>query len=217
MKRTGLVLAALLGLVACGGDDGEGGGSPGGGSFGAISDAIAAPTGTVDMSTAPAIAEEFEAIQQGGAMGERFEQASGSQTITQACASSGEILITAMGSQTSSSSVFTYNDCCQTAGCCLNGDGTTYVTNAGGSAYNVCAEYAITASCGGEPSTVSYEGCQGAMGWTYVVRVEGESFAVSGNYSNGNGTLEIRGENGMYSCTYSNGTGSCTGDGSFAF
>lgn len=216
MKRIGLVLAAVLGLVACGGDDG--GGSSGGGSFGAISNAIAMPTGTVDMATAPSIGMEFEKIQNSSAGGERFEQA-GSSTQMIACPSGGTQTFSASGSQGSGTVNYVYDNCCYSAGCCFSGDGQWFYSTMQGAEYSYCGNYDVALSCGGEGgSNVSYEGCVGANGqWTYVVRVEGETFAVNGNYSSGNGTLEIRGANGMYSCTYTNGTGSCTGDGSFSF
>jgi hypothetical protein len=217
MKRTGLVLAALLGLVACGGDDGDGGGSSGGGSYGAIANAIAMPTGTVDMDTAPAIAEQFEQISSNGSGGERFEQAgAGAQTIQ--CTAGGTQTVSGSGNQSGGMGTVVFNDCCMEATCCISGDATTYYSTGGTSDYTYCYQYDVTATCGGSASTVNYEGCLGgAGGWTYVVRVDGETFAVSGNYSGGNGTLTISGENGDYTCTYSNGTGSCTGDGSFSF
>lgn len=217
MKRAVLVLAAVLGLTACGGDDGEGS-SSGGGSFGAIADAIAAPTGTVDMETVPAIADEFEKVRSGSAGGERFEQSS--QNIMMNCPAGGTSNTSVSGNQNAVTGNTTYDNCCYaSADCCFSGDSTFYYAAGGGeSEYMQCVEYAVTTTCGGSTANVDYEGCFSNTGeWTYVVRIEGESFAVSGNYSGGNGTLEIRGANGNYSCTYTNGAGSCTGDGSFSF
>jgi len=220
MQKTGLglifVAALAVGLVACGGDDGDGS-SSGGGSFGAIANSIAMPTGTVDMTSAPAIAEEFELIQSSNANGDRFEQGSG-QTITMNCPEGGNFTTTASGNQQAVTGQFTYNACCYQAGCCFSGDGTFYYTMDGASDYSQCFQYDLSTSCEGSSANISYEGClSGAGEFTYVVRVSGETFAVSGNYSNGSGTLDIRGENGEFTCTYSNGMGSCTGDGSFSF
>lgn len=217
MKRMGLVLAALLGLSACGGDDG-GGSSSGGGSFGAISSAIAMPTGTVDMATAPTIADEFEKIRSSSAGGERFEQSS--QNIMMACPSGGSSNTSVSGNQSAVTGHTTYDNCCYaSADCCFSGDSTFYYAAGGGEAeYMQCVEYAVSTTCGGSSANVDYEGCFSNTGeWTYVVRVEGDTFAVSGNYGGGNGTLTIRGENGNFTCTYSGGAGSCTGDGSFSF
>jgi hypothetical protein len=220
MKRLGLVLA-VLGLVACGGDDGDGGGS-GGGSFGAIANSIAMPTGTVDMETVPAIADEFEKVRSGSAGGERFEQSN--QNIMMACPAGGSSNTMASGNQSAVTGHVTYDNCCYTsADCCISGDSTFYFSTNGAQSdstqnYMQCVEYAVTSTCGGSAVNLDYEGCFSNTGvWTYVVRIEGESFAVSGNYSGGNGTLEIRGANGNYTCTYTNGSGSCTGDGSFSF
>lgn len=214
MKRLGLVLA-VLGLVACGGDDGDGGGS-GGGSFTAIQSAIEMPTGTVDMSTAPAIGEEFEKIRSSGAGGERFEQASQQQMM--ACPSGGSMTTNASGSQSAATVSTVYDACCYQADCCFSGDSTWFFSNVQGAAYSYCGSYSLATTCGAQEGNITYEGCfDGTGAWTYVVRVGDETFSVSGNYSAGNGTLEIRGANGDYTCTYTNGTGSCSGDGSFSF
>lgn len=211
-NRATLFVAALL-LGACGSGDSGGGG--GGASFGDISDAISSPTGTVSAETAPAIADEFAKINQ-GAGGSAAKQ-SGSQEM--ACPAGGKMSITAHSSGGSARSQISYKECCYQAGCCLNGGGNWFFSTGAGAAYSYCGSYSLKSSCGGSGvASLNYEGCFDSRGWVYSIKVDGETFAVSGTYSNGNGTLEVKGENGSFSCTYTNGSGSCTGSsGNFSF
>lgn len=209
------VLAISLGLVACGdGDGGSKGKASGGQSYAAILDAVNKPSGTVSADTAPEIASEYEKITGAGA---KQKQA---QNHSQSCTNGGTISIVAEGNQSAAKSVIDYDNCCEGA-CCLDGGGTWYFSNEQGSDYLYCGNYNIAISCDSADSdtTMQYEGCVGTNGsWTYAVRVNGESFAVTGSYYDGNGTLEVTGANGSYSCTYTNYTGSCTGsNGSFEF
>jgi hypothetical protein len=202
-----------------GGDDSEP--SSGGGSFTAIADSIAKPSGQLAASNATDVADEFAKISMTGAAGgRRTTQQAGGQTQEIACTAGGKQTITASGSQSGGHAVIKYDNCCYQASCCFNGGGDWYYAAQAGASYSFCGSYNMTLSCGTEGSaSVKYEGCVGMDGkWVYVVRVDGKTFAVTGNYSNGNGTLEITGANGSFSCTYSNHTGSCTGSsGNFSF
>lgn len=207
MRFNNLICASLMCVVwaGCGGDD-----KPKGGSFGAIADAIENPTGTLAAENATDVADEFEKIAAGSSGGLRSEQSQGEQTI--ACGAGGDQTVKADSS--GKSAKISFNDCCQQADCCLNGGGTWYFPGqSGGGEYQYCADYSVTASCGGGDQKITYEGCMGSGGWTYVIEISGDTFAVSGSYSGGNGTLTIKGANGTFSCTYTSGAGSCTGDG----
>ncbi len=219
--------AVVLGAAACGGDDGGNGEMAGGSSemaggsssFTAIAESLATPTGTVDAVTAPDIALEFEKISS------REVEAKSRQKQAQAqempCEAGGVIRYQGQGDADGVRSAFDYDNCCYEGGCCLNGSGEWYFATQSAAAYSYCGEYDLVTSCSGAAVAhrTQYEGCVGADGaWVYVVRVNGESFAVTGTYRNGNGTLEVRGENGSFTCTYSNGSGSCAGTGqSFTF
>jgi hypothetical protein len=214
-SRSGWFFAAVL-AGACG-DGGGGGGGSGGASYGDIADAIGAPTGTVDKSSAPAIADAYQQISQNGA-GSIGKQDGAKQEMS--CPAGGKFSITAQSSGGSAKSDISYDNCCYQASCCLDGGGTWYFSTSQGSAqsYNYCGSYSLTSTCSGSSASVKYEGCFGLDGWVYSVKVDGETFAVSGNYSNGNGTLKVAGENGSFTCTYTNNTGSCTGtSGTFSF
>lgn len=208
-------IGVTLMLAACGGDDGGGGGGLGA-SFGDIADKIAEPTGTVSATTAPEVAVEFERISQNGAASGPKQ---GGATQEMACPAGGKMTITAEGNQSQARSVIDYDSCCYEASCCVNGGGTWFFSTQAGASYSYCGSYSIEATCGGETATaVNYEGCFSATGWVYSIKVAGESFAVTGNYSNGNGTLEVTGANGSFTCSYTNGSGSCTGSsGEFSF
>jgi hypothetical protein len=214
------VLTAAIFLAACGGSDDDGGGG-GGGSYTDIADAISSPTGTIDKDTAPDVAAEFEKVLQGSAGG--VSKQSGTQEM--ACPSGGKITTTVEGNESAATAEAKYDSCCYQADCCYDGRATTFFSNAGASGgstsadFSFCVNADLTLSCGSEtPVDGQFEYCYGAGGITYVVRLNGDSFAVSGSYSNGNGTLTIKGKNGTFECTYTNGSGSCTGDaGDFDF
>jgi hypothetical protein len=217
MRAEKLMWFSVLGLLAaaCGGDDDGGGGGSQPRSYQAISESMAEPSGTVDESTASDIGEEFEkasgATPAGGVRDDQVAQ-SGSQTIQ--CSGGGTISVSATGSQEAANISYSYNDCCESS-CCMDGSGTAYYTSAADADFTFCGSYDIDATCEGTSSSVNFSGCLGKdFEMQYLITVDGDTYAVSGNYSNGNGTLEIRGENGTWSCTYTNGSGSCSGTGS---
>lgn len=210
VNRASAAFAWLL-VAACGSDsDSKAGG--GSSSYDAIASAISKPTGTVSESTAPQIAAEYEKILDPSAS----DASKQNQTI--ACSGGGDITVVASGSGNSGNVTASYNDCCESS-CCLNGGYDYYYAAGAGAAFSYCGSYQVQVDCGsGTESDLQYDGCFGADGeWTYVVRVAGETYAVSGTYIGGSGTLEIRGANGEFTCTYTDGSGSCTGDGEFSF
>jgi hypothetical protein len=209
----GIVVFAAAG---CGG----GGGGAKGGSYSDISSSFAHPTGTLAPTNADVVAKAYEtSLTSGLAAGRRAVQAS---TVNEsvACPNGGTITVSATTSGSSSSpdvnETFNYNACCETAGCCLTGGGNLYYAQSG----SFCESFSVTGTCEAEPVTVSYSICEDISTGTlsYLVDVQGETFAVSGSYSAGSGTLTIVGSNGTFTCTYTNDTGSCTGtSGTFSF
>ncbi len=212
------VVLSAVGVFAGCGDDG---GSSGGGSFANIQNSISAPSGTVDAASADEVAAEFEKIAASGtpAFGMREDQVAQTQNVDVPCGSSGSISVTGSGNESSGSGQFAFNNCCETAGCCMTGGGNMYFSSSGAAAeadadnFSYCAEYDVQYSCEGETASLDYAGCLGASGFVYSVEVNGESYAVTGYYSEGSGSLTITGENGTWTCTYDNGSGSCSGDG----
>ena len=84
--------------------------------------------------------------------------------------------------------------------------------------YSYCYDASLSFTCDSESAHIDYSGCINASGqMVYVIEVDGETFAVSGYYAAGSGTLEITGANGTFTCTYSGGSGSCTGSGGESF
>lgn len=209
----GLTVLGLGLFAACGGDDDEG--SSGGGSYSSISESISAPSGTVDATTVGDIGEEFAKISSASAGGVREDAvAQSSQTQEMACPAGGTQTSTASGTQDNATVTIDLDACCYTEGCCTTGGGTWYFAGAQGAEYSICGSYDVTSSCQGSTVSLDYSGCIGSNGqWVYVVEVAGETYAVSGNYANGNGMLEITGANGTWTCTYANGAGNCTGTG----
>jgi hypothetical protein len=135
------------------------------------------------------------------------------QTI--ACTVSGDISVNADSSGTSA--VFSYNDCCQAAECCINGDGNYFYDTSAGAAYSTCVDFDIDYACSGQDVAMDVQYCMGADGvQTYVVEISSGTFAVSGSMSAGTGTLTVRDANGTYTCTYTDYAGSCT-DGTNTF
>lgn len=220
MKRFTTVLGLSfvgIGAICCSSGDG-GGASSSPGSYTAISDSIAHPTGQLDKSTAGNVATEFEKVASSGAAGRRIQQ-SQSATETVACPSGGDYTVQVTGSQTSGQANVDYNQCCYEASCCLDGGGVWYFASGGSSEYTYCGTYDIAMNCGTDSGNIKYEGCVGTDGsWTYVVHVSGKTYSVNGTISNGTGTLEITAANGSWTCTYTNYTGTCTGtSGDFTF
>lgn len=217
MRVRNLTVVVMAMIAACGDDDdgGKGGGS-GGGSYSAIADSIAKPTGTLSTSNAVDVAEEFEKNAVAGVGGGQLKQAQ-DQKIS--CPAGGSYTVSASGSQTSSRAEISYDNCCYTAGCCIEGDADWYYAGQAGSTYSFCGDYDLQYACGGQTSSLTYSGCQGTDGkWVLSVRVGDRTYAVSGTYRDGTGTLKITDSKGTWTCTYNKGTGSCTGGGSnFSF
>lgn len=213
--KTTVLLTTLISLgmaAACGGDGDSGGAAAPTGSYEAVASAIEAPTGTVDETTVGDVGEEFGKATSAGVGGER--QVKQSQSQEMACAAGGKLSYTASGTQENVQVNFVYDGCCQEASCCFDGGGTVYQASAAGAAYSTCANYDITAECEGQSLAINYSACVGTDGvQTYAIVVNGSTYAVSGTYYNGSGTLTIRGENGTWECTYTDGSGSCTGTG----
>jgi hypothetical protein len=210
----GAALAALAGaFMGCGSDD-EGG--SGRGSLSSITSAIESPTGTVDETTAAEVGAEFEKVAQAQVPSgmRRDAQTAQSSSGTVSCPAGGSLNAAGSGDQSSGHSTAEYNDCCVAANCCIDGSADIYFSTEQGAAYTYCGSYDLTYSCEGTTTALTYEGCVGSTGEEiYVIEVDGDTYAVSGTYSNGSGTLEISGENGTWTCTYSDGGGSCTGTG----
>lgn len=222
LTRAGALVVGLLGL-GCGDDDS---GAQAGG-FSGIQSALTEPTGMVDVDTAPAIAEEYDriAIGAGSAGGQRYtsEQFPQERSVTQtvSCPAGGGYTVSGSGSETGGEATVAYENCCYQDACCMSGSGTWFFSQDANTAnYTYCGSYSLAMECMGFTENVAYEGCFGMDGrWTYVVEVEGQTFAVAaeGSYYGGEGTLTVTGANGTFVCTYSDGTGSCSGDGSFSF
>ncbi len=208
------VLGALGLFVGCGGgDDGD----SRGGSFSSIQSAIESPTGTVDATTAPDVGVEFEKVAEvdvasGMRRDAQTAQASSSGSVD--CPAGGSINVTGTGNESSGEASVSYASCCVTEGCCIDGNADVYYSTEQDAAYLSCGSYDLTYSCEGSTAALTYEGCLGSMGQVYVIEVAGLTYTVSGYYSDGSGSLEIRGANGTWTCTYSGDGGSCTGTGS---
>ena len=204
---------------------GCGGGSSKPASYADISASFAHPTGTLAATNADTVAKAYQASLTAGAgpAGRRLEQKTSAQAVVEACPAGGNISVDVKSATSQAvSETFSYNNCCETADCCLNGGGDVYYAGAGTAAGSFCESFHITGTCSAQPLSETYSICSDASGAvSYLVEVEGESFAVSATgstYSNGNGMLTITGKNGTFTCTYTNDTGSCTGTGgTFAF
>jgi hypothetical protein len=206
-----LLLAGCVTVSACGDDEEK---APSG-SFDAINERVSSPTGTLEATNAVSVADAYEQISSASVAGRRLEQ-SQSQTVEQACLVSGNYTVTASGDQNSAQATLTYNDCCMAEACCYNGTGNSYYS--AGDTLSYCAEYDLTLDCMTAQGAISYVGCFDGTGLgTFLVEVEGETYAVSGTYSAGSGTLTIADSTGSFTCTYSGGTGSCSGAGEFSF
>jgi hypothetical protein len=196
-----------------------GGGGGGGGTFASIAAGIESPTGTVDETSAVDVAEEFEGASQSAELspfGARdLATGASSQSGSFSCPAGGSISFSAQGN--TGNGTAGYNNCCFEQSCCISGSARV-LASSGSSAYTACIDANLSVSCEGQSGNVSYSGCINASGGIVVlIEVDGESFAVSGNYSGGSGTLEITGDNGTFTCTYSGGSGCCSGSGGASF
>jgi hypothetical protein len=180
-------------------------------SFGAIAAQVEKPTGVFASDNALKVAEEFGKIRGLGANGTRPQGTSSSTSI--ACGAGGTYSITSSAtSQSSAHAVLTYDDCCYVASCCMNGKGDWYYAASAGQAFSYCGSYDVSYDCSGVQAAMTYSGCFNASGeWTYVVEVDSMTFAVSGTYYSGSGTLEVTAANGSWTCTFTNSSGTCTG------
>jgi hypothetical protein len=213
----GIGLFAVAGL-------GCGGGSSKPASYNQISASFAHPTGTLAATNADAVAQAYQASLSSGldtAAGRRLAPQTSAQTVSEACPNGGTIAVNVnQASANAISESYTYNNCCETADCCVNGGGNLFYSASGSSSGSFCEAFQISATCSGQPVSEDFSICEdGSTGMiSYLVEVDGLSFAVSGSYSSGTGTLTITGANGTFTCTYTNNTGSCTGtSGSFTF
>jgi len=207
-----------IGLFAVAGVGCGGGGSKAPGSYSDVMASFAHPTGTLAATNADKVAKAYQASMSAGTgpAGQRLDSKASAIVQSVPCNTSGTISINNI--QTSSNAFsedFSYNNCCETADCCYNGTGKVFETLSGTSTGSFCESVQITGTCSAIPITENYSFCEDTTTGTlnYLVQVDGESFAVSGSYSNGNGTLTITGQNGMFTCTYTNDAGSCTGTG----
>jgi len=209
-----VILSAGCLFAGCGGDDE--GSSNRGGSFTSIQNAIESPTGTVDETTAAEVGAEFEKVASVdvAAGSRRDAQTAQSSSASQACAGGGSISASGTGNETSGQGTISYDSCCVTAGCCIDGTVDVFYSSDQAAPYLTCGSYDLSYACEGTTAELTYEGCVGRTGeQLYVIEVDGATYTVSGSYSDGSGTLEIRGANGTWSCTYSDGSGSCSGSG----
>ena len=211
-----------IGLFAVAGV-GCGGGSKGPASYGDVQASFAHPTGTLAATNADDVAKAFQSSLAAGTgpAGQRLSQKTSAVTESIPCNSSGTISVNvAEANANSVSESFSYNNCCEVAGCCYNGSGNVFFAAAGTATGSLCESVQLSGTCQTIPVSENFSFCEdGTTGKiSYLVQVGGESFAVSGSYSAGNGMLTITGKNGTFTCTYTNDTGSCTGtSGTFAF
>jgi hypothetical protein len=209
----GIGLFAIA-AVGCGG----GGGKPG--SYSEISAAFAHPSGTLDMTNADAVAMAYQSSRTTGATspagGRRLQPTASAVSQSTACPVSGNISYTIdQATAQNVSESWSYNNCCETADCCLNGGGTYYASLQGASLGAYCESFNVTETCGSLPMPVTEnfstctDGTTGTV--SYLITVLGKTFVVSGSYTNGNGTLTITDMNGKFTCSYTNDHGTCSG------
>lgn len=236
MKRVSLCLFGLVASVLCacgdsGGSSDSGSSSDSGGS-GSSSDsdsnavfdnkdslnsAMESPTGIVSETTAKLVADRMaEASSSMAGKGsaapsgirEKAQEQNGSDTID--CENGGTIDIESSETQ----ETLTYNDC-QMAGCTLNGSEVAFPDPD-----QICVSVKVNEVCGDESTDIASSSCTSMDGTVvYLVDVEGDTFQVSGTYSDGDGELTITGANGTFTCTYVDGGGTCVDseDAEFSF
>jgi len=208
----GIGLIAIAG-VGCGG----GGSKGGGGSYNAVMASFAHPTGTLAATNAVAVAQAYQTSQTSGlgtAAGERLDQKSSPISGSMACPAGGtETYDLEEASASAISESWTYANCCSSAGCCYNGSGDLFYSAAGTTATAFCESFQLTGTCQSLPVNANYSICEDGTTGTinYLVQVGGQTFAVSGSYSAGYGTLTITDMNGTFTCSYSADHGSCSG------
>jgi hypothetical protein len=208
--------------AGCGGGD-DNKPSGGGGSYAALANQIAHPTGTLAASNATAVADAYAKEKGLGTAGGRRLESTSAAGSQQACPAGGNLTVNVDSrSQSSAHVTETLNNCCYTAGCCSSGSADMYYSGGSAASGQYCMNFNLTATCGGQTAIAEkFSYCINGGKMQFLVTVDGKSFAVSGSYGNGSGSLEITSANGTFSCTYSsNGgtvTGSCTGSGTFNF
>jgi hypothetical protein len=219
MRFKALIWVSAVGAVwGCGGgDDSEP--SSGGGSYSGITESIAKPSGQLEASNASDVADEFSKVNAASPGGQRLSPQQASQKQEMACPSGGKYIMNVSGGQAGGQAIITYDSCCYAASCCFDGSANWYYAAKAGADYSFCGTWNVDLTCGNEGGgSIKYEGCVGMDGkMVYVVRVDGKTFAVTGNYANGSGTLEIKGANGTFTCTYTNHSGSCTSSSGASF
>jgi hypothetical protein len=199
---------------------GCGGGNSKPDSYASIKEGIESPTGTVSQTTVTKIGEKFESASANTFSGMREDDQvgqSGSFTQTIACPEGGTLTSTGSGNQRGGRGSSRFNDCCFTEGCCASGTGTAFYSTEQSAEFNICASYDMDFDCRGVSASIEYSACIAAGRAVLLIDVDGQSFAVTGTRSGGNGTLEIKGANGTWSCTFSSGSGSCSSSGGASF
>jgi hypothetical protein len=214
--RVGFAFASVgfAGLfIACSG--GDSGSSSSTASYADMVAAIKKPTGTVSATSVTPVAQEFEKVTSSGLGG--YRQVQETQDVSsQMCTAGGTAKATGSGSETAGNVTISYNGCCMEASCCVDGTiGTVYNSDSTGtSEYSSCVDMNVTVECDAQSAVIKSAGCLNQTGeFVYSITVSGNSYSVSGYYSNGSGQLTIVGENGSWTCTYTNDTGTCTGTG----
>jgi len=208
-----LVSGIALAAVGCGG-----GGSPATGftSAAALKSAMASPTGTVSAETAVGVAEAFETGSTSG-LSAGVRQKAQAQSATENCSEGGSISI----SGNSNMAQEHFNNCGE-GGCVMNGTMNILVDSASQTNVSACISADVNAVCADEGAVamqfsmcIDTDSTTGTTEIKYLVEYEGETYAVSGNFSAGGGSLTITGSNGSFTCTYTADAGTCTGsDGS---
>lgn len=204
-----LASAACL-VGACGKDE------PEPASMDELTGAIESPTGTVEASNAADIGRAFEESMGVPSAGQRDAEVVRAQSSDLSCTVSGNISVE---SSSSESAEVAYNNCCEAADCCLDGVASVFYDASGSADYSICADYDLSYDCEGLNTDLAFSYCLSAEGlMTYVIEISGDTFAVTGSMSGGNGSLTISGENGTFTCDYTDYAGTCTGNsGTFSF
>ena len=136
------------------------------------------------------------------------------QSGTSQCAEGGSISGSGSGSESNGEATVSYDACCVAEACCMDGNAHIFYSSDQNAPYMYCASYDMTYDCDGTSAALEFEGCISSDGeQVYVLEVNGNTYTVSGYYSEGSGSLEIRGANGSWTCTYSGSGGTCTGSG----
>ena len=223
MKKLFSASLISLAFVSCG-DDGGGGNGGGAVNIDDIINDLENPSGNVTTPEgAQGVADAFAVQQSEQTFGQRRDgitcdvnQMTGETACE--CSGGGSIEITSSGQAGGSASAhWAADSCCQGAaeGCCYDGTLDVLVNTEQGATYSLCYVYDIVLSqCKEATIYISY--CQDSMGrqW-WVVSYEGESFAVTGMYTEGvGGTWTIRDMDTTWNCTEdAAGAGCCSDEG----